>query len=215
MASSFNVFGSAVKKLGGNKPVWLGVVSPLPVGGSLASDYAVAGAFYPAGMPINISGKVITPFIGWVVKAVNTSTHVLTVYANGFKPEVGAVLSPVGATFATTGAAGVVSAVAVNASDAECIDITIATSALDGVTAGNCVSGSAASAAASSGAALAVKPNAYLYNDIYVGDVTEGISATGAAVIAHAEGILVDRTLAAGVKAAMASAVPNVIQVNG
>lgn len=209
---SFNAFGNSAKKFGGNQPVWLGVVSPLAVGGSLAPSFVKAGAFYPAGMPINITDKVISPFVNWIVKAVDTSNHAITVFANGLAPEKDEILCGVGATFAATGAAGKVSAVAAVEGG---LKITFTTAALDGVAVGSVIAYSSASAAATSGAALAVQPNAYLYNDIYLGDLEENAGATGAAVVAHNEGILVDRTLAGGIKALMAAAVPNVIQVNG
>lgn len=53
--------------------------------------------------------------------------------------------------------------------------------------------------------------NGYLYNDIYIGTETE--YATGAVVVAHNEGILIDRTAGASIAATLKTNVPNVIQV--
>jgi serine acetyltransferase len=63
-----------------------------------------------------------------------------------------------------------------------------------------------------------VTPNGYLYNDIWLGDIDvtdESAAATGAVVNHHPEGILIDRTPARGIAAAMAAAVPYVQQING
>ncbi|MGM9736955.1 MAG: hypothetical protein ACI3ZT_00915 [Candidatus Cryptobacteroides sp.] len=64
----------------------------------------------------------------------------------------------------------------------------------------------------------AVAPNAYLYNDIFIGrefDVTaEETAATGAAIMHNPSGILIDRTPASLIKAQMAKAVPGVYQHN-
>ena len=36
--NSFNVYGQTTKEFGGNTPVWLGTVKPIPVGGVLSSN---------------------------------------------------------------------------------------------------------------------------------------------------------------------------------
>lgn len=44
--SSFNVYGQTTKTIGGNTPVWLGTVKPIPVGAKVdigAPDYYFAG----------------------------------------------------------------------------------------------------------------------------------------------------------------------------
>ncbi|MFA6717694.1 MAG: hypothetical protein WCS15_01305, partial [Prevotella sp.] len=67
------------------------------------------------------------------------------------------------------------------------------------------------------GSTKIIEPNAYLYNDIYIGDMDvadESAGASGAAVFYHADGILIDRTPASLVKDAMAAAVPGVYQHN-
>lgn len=57
-------------------------------------------------------------------------------------------------------------------------------------------------------------PNAYLYNDVYV-DSDDAV-ASGAVVMSHAEGILIDRTPnSAAIVAKLKTNVPNVIQVKG
>lgn len=218
MNSSFNAFGQGSKKFGGNTPVWLGTVKPIPVGGSLAAAYAVPGAHYPAGTPINITNKVITPMVAYLV------TKVATVGANdvatvrplaGIAPAAGAVLQVLGATFATKGTAGAVVSAAKNAEDAELLDIAYATGTMGSVAQGSVLVASASQTAGSS-KSIAVTPNAYLYNDIHIGlDVDENVGASGAAVQFHAEGILIDRTPAAEFAGIMAEAVPHVLQVKG
>ena len=47
--NSFNVYGQTEKKIGGNVPVWLGTVKPIPVG---ATFTAAAKKLYPAGTPV-------------------------------------------------------------------------------------------------------------------------------------------------------------------
>ena len=53
--------------------------------------------------------------------------------------------------------------------------------------------------------------NGYLYNDIVIDGKTQ--YATGAVVVSHGEGILIDRTAGASVAATLKANVPNVIQV--
>ena len=47
--STYNAYFNKNVQVGNETPVWLGVVSPIPVGAVLHSDYAYAGAFSPAG----------------------------------------------------------------------------------------------------------------------------------------------------------------------
>ena len=68
--SSFNAFGSeALDAAQSHIPVWLGVVGPVPVGGTLKKDYVKKGLLLPAGSPVNLTDKIITPFVGWEVVA--------------------------------------------------------------------------------------------------------------------------------------------------
>ena len=128
--NSFNSYGQTTKKFGGNTPVWLGTVKPIPVG---AVCTVVAGsAEFPfhlsAGTPVTYiaEGKVFTPWDG------------------------------------ATGT-----------------------------------------------------PNAYLYNDIYVESApdTTGFFATGAIVMNHAEGLLIDRTGFGDKAAQLQAAIPGVLLV--
>jgi hypothetical protein len=56
----------------------------------------------------------------------------------------------------------------------------------------------------------AVTPNGYLYNDIYIDEVGENAAATGAIVMDHAEGLLIDRTEFSTIKSTLATKVPGV-----
>ena len=47
--NSFNVYGQTTKEFGGNTPVWLGTVKPIPVG---ATFTAAKGVVYKAGAPV-------------------------------------------------------------------------------------------------------------------------------------------------------------------
>lgn len=42
--NSFNVYGQTEKKVGGNTPVWLGTVKPIPVGATISSSTSNAQA---------------------------------------------------------------------------------------------------------------------------------------------------------------------------
>lgn len=217
---SFNAFGGSAKKFGGHMPVWLGTVSPRAKGARLADAYVKANVLYPAGTPVcveNVNGQpVATPLAVWKVVSVDASAHAITVIpaAKGLAPSVNDILCPVGATFATAGAAGKVSAVAKG--EGEAIVITFTSTQLDGVAAGTALAISGASAPATSGAVVAKAPNGYIYNDVYFdGEVRENAGATCAVVDFHGEGILIDRTPAAAFAVAMKVAVPNVIQING
>jgi len=228
--SSFNAFGSENLNVGqSHKPVWLGVVSPVPVGGTLAKAYAKTGALYEAGTPVNLTGKIITPFVAWEVVSFTAAVSPATEDSIVIKPAVfgGAEIVPaaddliqkVGATFAATGKAAVVASItALTGADAGKYEIKVLHSAtVDNLTEGDYIAISSATAAGSS-KSLANQPNGYLYNDIYFGKL-EGdanaytIAAIGAVVVNHPEGLLVDLTPAAAVKAQMAAAVPGVYQV--
>lgn len=53
--NSFNVYGQTEKKIGGNVPVWLGTVKPIPVGGKV--DGVEPGTIYPAGSPVEFDAN--------------------------------------------------------------------------------------------------------------------------------------------------------------
>lgn len=62
-----------------------------------------------------------------------------------------------------------------------------------------------------------VTPNGYLYNDIYidaVADTDVNNAATGAIVMHHAEGLLIDRTEFASIKATLQENIPGVLLVS-
>lgn len=205
MSSSFNAFGSRASEIGGSRPVWLGTPTPVPVGGTLASAYAKKGILIPAGTPVNLASKVITPYLTYAVTAVTGSVTGITIdpKAYGYVPQVGDYLFLVNKTdFSNNGTPVAITAVAANATDASLLDVTIA---LTGATVGSVVALAFASTAAP-------VPNGYLWNDIFLGDLESDLAATGA-VIEHApDGILIDLTPAADIKAAMKAAVPGVYQ---
>lgn len=219
--STYNAYFNKSVELGEETPVWLGVVSPIPVGAVLASDYAYAGAFYPAGTPMSLDsdGVYATPFLGFVVTAVTTSDSdtLISVKSSipGLAPTTSDVLQLVGSTFAATATAWIPSAVA-EGSDDDTYVITVATSSIDEVSEGDMLSYSAAESAGSD-ASLASAPEYYLYNDVAIDPVlynesSANIQASVALVNFHGEGILINRTPAAGCAAAMKVAVPNVYQ---
>lgn len=218
--STYNTYFNAEARYGQHIPVWLGVVSPIPVGGVLAESECVAGNFLPAGTPMELKAGVASPLKGFVVKSTATSgtNTIITVKPlfPGESPKTSDFLQKVGATFAATGKAWNPDAVAVNSSDAEAFDITIATANIDSVAAGDVLAYSSATAEGSS-KSLKVQPNYYLYNDVAIpsdgpGITISNIQASVALVNFHGEGILVNRTPAAAVKAQMKAACPNVIQ---
>lgn len=55
-----------------------------------------------------------------------------------------------------------------------------------------------------------VNPNGYLYNDIYIDVVGENTAATGAIVMNHAEGLMIDRTEFASIADTLKTKVPGV-----
>ena len=130
---SFNAYGIASENLlGANIPVWLGVVSPIPMGAVLDSAYVTDKAHYRAGTPVQYDAATRT-----------------------FKPMR-------------------------NAADET------------------------------------VNPNGYLYNDIYLDNIAEGDvdnAATGAIVMYHAEGLLIDNTEFADIADTLATKIPGVLLV--
>ena len=226
--SSFNAFGSASINAGqSHVPVWLGFVGPVPVGGTLDKAYAKKGFFLRAGAPVNLTGKIIKPFFAWEVVSFTagdgttvTKDTIVVKPVGNVAPAVGDMIQKVGSTFAATGKAAEVtdSALLTSGDNAGCYEVKVAHSAtVDSVNAGDSIALSAAAAAGSS-KSLANQPNGYLYNDIYFGDLegdadTYTIAATGAVVMYHHEGLLVELTPSAPVKAQMKAAVPGVLQV--
>lgn len=228
--SSFNAFGSeGVNTAQCHVPVWLDFVGPVPVGGTLKKEFAQKGFLLPAGSPVNLNGKIITPFVGYEVVSYHAATSSETYDSivvkpadfGGIKmaPAAEDVLMKVGATFATAGAARAVysSTVITEGANAGCYTITIAKSAnLGSLSAGDVLTPSASAGA--SGKLPSCQPNGYLYNDIYFGALDGDannytIAATGAVVKYHHGGLLVELTPSAAVKAQMAAAVPGVLQV--
>ena len=126
---SFNAYGQSTEKFGGNIPVWLGTVKPIPMGAVLEAEFVTDKALYRAGTPVQYNAANRT-----------------------FKP-----LS--------------VEEAAANA-------------------------------------------NGYLYNDIYIDSLGENDAATGAIVMHHAEGLLIDRTEFAAIKAELQAKVPGVLLVS-
>lgn len=228
--SSFNAFGSEAINVGqSHVPVWLGVVGPVPVGGTLAKAYARKGFLLPAGSPVKLDGKIITPFIGYEVVSFTGATGSETYDSVVVKPAAfgGVEIAPaaedvvmkVGATFATAGAARAIASVTpvTEGDNKGCYTITILHSAnLGNLSAGDVLTPSATAGA--SGKTPSVQPNGYLYNDIYFGELdgdkdTYTLAATGAVVVNHPEGLLVELTPSAAVKVQMKAAVPGVYQV--
>lgn len=219
--STYNAYFYKNSNLGKEVPVWLGVVSPIPVGALLSASYAKAGAFYPAGTPMALdsAGRVATPLLGFEVLSYTTSStnSLITVKGNipGLAPKATDVLQKVGSTFAATGKAWVPSSVA--AGDvADTYVITVATSGIDVVAAGDMLAYSASSSAGSA-KSLAVQPAYYLYNDVAIDPVADNesmsnVQASVSLVNFHGEGILIKRTPAAACATAMKAAVPNVYQ---
>ena len=231
MKSSFNAYGKTKQDYGRlSIPVWLGNVEPIPVGGTVDKDYLQPGVLFPAGTPINIANKVITPLIAFEVvdfeAAVGSAANDTIVikpciYGKAeFLPEAGDKIQKLGATFAATGKAAAVVGVTkiTEGTNAGCYEVTVSKAAsIDEPSEGDLIVFSAAESAGND-KAMAKQPNAYLYNDIYLGpeyDVTdETVAATGAAVMYHQSGILIDRTPAAACKKQMAAVCPGVYQQN-
>lgn len=222
--STFNTFGSASNQVGqSHVPVWLDFVGPVPVGGTLAKAYAKKGFYLGAGAPVNLTDKIITPFLAWEVVSFTagdgttvTTDSIVVKPVGGAVPAVNDLIQKVGASFSATGKAAKVASV--EAAENGNYEIKVSHSAtIDSVSAGDAIALSSATAAGSS-KSLAAQPNGYLYNDIYFGDL-EGdadnytIAATGAVVMYHHGGLLVELTPSAPVKAQMKAAVPGVLQV--
>lgn len=219
--STYNTYFNKNIQAGAEVPVWLGVVSPIPVGAVLGSDYAKAGAFYPAGTPMALdsTGRIATPLLGFVVVsyATDSTNSLITVKGNvpGLAPKTSDVLQKVGATFAATAKAWSPASIAAGTNDGEYV-ITVATSGIDVVAAGDMLAYSASTTAGAS-KSLAVKPEYYLYNDVAIDPIANNesianVQASVSLVNFHGEGILIKRTPAAGCAAAMKAAVPNVYQ---
>ena len=232
--SSFNAYGSESMNVGQSHiPVWLGTVTPVPVGGVLATSYLKAGFLLGAGAPVNLTAKVLTPFVGWEVVSFTGATGSETVDSIVVKPAsfgaidiipaVGDIIQKVGATFAATGKAAAVASVTLitEGTNKGCYTLTVLHAAtIDSVSAGDVLTISA-SESAGNDKSIKVVPNGYLYNDIYLGNLDDSeaavtaktIAATGAVVKFHHEGLIVEPTPSAALKAQMAAAVPGVLQV--
>lgn len=220
--STFNVLASKKGTFGGDNPIWLGHPRALPKGGVLASGWTTEGRKISAGSPVEFKDGTVTPFVAWKVVSIDTTNHALTIkvseqYADVL-PKANDFLTPVGTTFATTGAAGKVSSIAADTTEGQYV-VTMTDAKLDGVTANSYISYSAATAVASSGASLACQPNGYVYNDIYIDKLLDNKTytekyATVAVINFHGEGLLIDRTNGYSFKSQLKSAIPNVNLIN-
>lgn len=63
---SFNVYGQTEKKVGGNTPVWLGTVKPIPAGATFTAE---KGKVYMAGTPVIYDPATKSIAIGTVENA--------------------------------------------------------------------------------------------------------------------------------------------------
>jgi len=224
--SSFNAFGSeSLETSQSHIPVWLGMVGPVPVGGTLDKAYAKPGFLLAAGSPVNLTDKIISPFIAWEVVSTSTSDSNTIIKVKGAEfggaviiPSTSDFVQKVGATFAATGKAAAVAAVeALTGDDAGNYNITVATANIDSVSQGDFIALSSATAAGT-GKSLKNQPNGYLYNDIYFANLGGSandytLAASGAVVMFHHDGLLVELTPSAPFKDAMKAAVPGVLQV--
>lgn len=208
--STFNAYGQKAYSFGGNTPIWLGTVTRVPVGGVLAEGFVKPGILIPAGTPVNLAGGILTPLAAY--KVVASSADSMTVAPLGFDlaPVVGDNIMAVGANFSATGTAAGITGVTKGEGG-----YVLATTLNAGV--GKIV---VFAAAAGSGKSMKAQPNGYLYHDIYIdaeqGGVTVTNAATGAVVVSHPEGILIERNeIANAVASQMAVAVPGVIQIKG
>lgn len=207
MKSSFNAYGRTSFSIDAlSIPVWLGNVEPVPVGGVLDRAYLKAGVLYPAGTPINLTAKVIKPFV--VMKVTAASEGVLTVDAGsyGIAPQVGEYVQKVSDDLSSLEQGVAITAVAATAKKGV-YEVTVAVTASE--------NDAVVLSPSQEGAAV---PNAYLYNDIRLDSDAdpsdESTAATGAAVVYHQSGILVDRTPASLVQKQMKALVPGVYQHN-
>ena len=215
---SFNAHCVRKATYGGSTPIWLGVVTPLPAGGVLASGFVKEKTLIPAGSPIKFDSGTITPLLfAEVVSFTDGATNDTIVVKKplyGGQLAVGDIIQKVGATFATTGKAAAIVSVAENATDSGNLDIEVAHGTLDSLeSTGGDVIALSASTTAGNTKSLKTQPNAYLYNDIYIDYAETGSHATGSAVVAHAEGILINQSPSRAVATQMAAAVPLVVQV--
>lgn len=213
---SFNAHCVRKATYGGSTPIWLGVVTPLPAGGVLASGFVKEKTLIPAGSPIKFDSGTITPLLFAEVvsfTAGDTGGNDTIVVKKPLYGQlaVGDLVQKVGVTFATTGKAGAIVSVDENATDSDNLDITVEKDALGTLSKGNVIALSAAKSAGNS-ESLKTQPNAYLYNDIYIDYAETGSHATGSAVVAHAEGILINQSPSRAVATQMAEAVPLVVQ---
>lgn len=215
---TYNSYFSKTLKFGEETPIWLGVVSPMAVGGNLASGFAKAGAFIPAGTPMKLASGVATPYVFFNVLGVSTSGSdtIITVKSNlgAVAPKTSDFLMKVGATFAATGTAWNPDSVAANATDAEAYDITVATASIVTVAEGD-VLGYSSAVAEGSGKSLKDVPNCYLHKDVAIDPAyfaeMSNIAASCALVNAHGEGLLINRTVGAPLAAQLKAAIPTVI----
>lgn len=209
MKSSFNAFGKTKKEYGAmHIPVWLGHHIPrVPAGFTLDRSFLSPGLLIPAGTPIHCDDatKVFAPVLAYDV--INVAEGVVTVNASvfGVAPAVGTYARKVNASdFSKNGAAVAITEVSVNENNPENLDIKVA---IEGLAKGDVIAFSPKSDALPA-------PNAYLFNDVFLGDIDvndETAAATGAAVAFNPDGLMIDRTPGAGFKEALAKLIPGVL----
>ena len=76
---SFNAYGQSAESFGGNTPVWLGTVKPIPMGAVLEASFVKAGAIYRAGTPVeyNAADRTFKPLANAEASADNVSSSLL------------------------------------------------------------------------------------------------------------------------------------------
>lgn len=221
---SFNTFGTKKRTYGGNTPVWLGPVRPMPFGGVLASGYLKDGVVIPAGTPVKFDSGTITPLLAFEVVAYTAPTGQDADGILQIKPCLGHVpttsdfIMKLGNSFSSTGKASAISEVAENATTAGTYDLTVTHANLDTCAVGDiCVLSSAV--AGGSTKSVKIVPNGYLYNDICANGIDlseENAAATGAVVNFHGGGLLIARNpIGSAIADKLQVQIPNVILIKG
>lgn len=166
---TFNTYGNQSRVYGGATPVWFNVRQKERSGGTLESEYIVAGTLIRAGSLVSLDeaggiAKIIETFE--VAEAVTATDTVVTVYAYPSypMPKDGMILMKSPESVSDTGNAGAISGVTLNETDGV-YELTITANALGELTAGDIL---VKASAAGTTASIYAIPTGLTENDVWV-----------------------------------------------
>ena len=201
----------SIRKIGGNIPIWAGIVSVIAGdGGTLHPDYRKRKTFVPSGSPALRKDGLIIPFQTFIIQSVDESgTNMKLIVYTGINraPVVGELIGLFDEDKAPKLDGTEILSVKQLDSDGKLFEIEVKAGAFTG---GSQLVNKVLVFSDEKKKGFKVVPNGYTYNDAYVGEEEHESCSI---VRNHAEGIFINRTTGAEVADWLQKVIPLVMQI--